>query len=153
MKLRDYTYQSGNCVTHDTEIEIVSEDVYGKIRDMIRSGSGPLGPIEGITYQFTDAEDIACLSVEGENGPIWVAAIVPYQGVVERAVSDLDGIAERLTLNGFPVSGALPETLITPCIVTLLLPGYLSIDPWMMTLLGGVPRDFACVWLGDKFGM
>ncbi len=153
MKLRDYTYQSGHCVTHDTDVAILSSNIYVQIRGMIQAGSGRLGPVAGISYRFTDAEEFACLSVEGTNGPIWIALIVPYKSVLAQALCELDGIAESLTLHGWPVSSALPDAVVTPCVITLLLPGIMGLDRARIELLGGVPRDFACVWLSEKFGM
>lgn len=117
------------------------------------AGSGPLATVPGVSYRFTDAEALACLSVETRDGPLWIAQIVPYQEQIESAVGDLEGIAERLLLAGCPVENKLPATLTTPCIVTLLLPALTTLDRDMVTMLGGVPRDFACVWLADKFGM
>ncbi|HSW45467.1 MAG TPA: hypothetical protein VLM89_07845 [Phycisphaerae bacterium] len=153
MKLHDYTYQTGYCLIHDTDSAILGPDIYEAILGLIRSGAGPLAGVPGVSYRFTDVVDLACLSVETQAGPLWLAQIVPYRRDVAAAVSSLDGIAESLRLAGMPVESKLPDALATPCVVTLLLPALVTAGRDLVELLGGVPRDFACVWLADKFGM
>jgi len=156
MKLHDYTYQSGHCLVDDTESAILGPEIFETILGLIREGSGLLPSVPGVGYRWTEADGVACLSVDLQTNPpspIWLALVVAYQGEATTAVAQLDMIAEHFILAGYPMDCNLPDHLATPCVITLLLPGVTMLPRETVHLLGGVPRDFACVWLSHTYGM
>jgi len=161
MNLREYIYQTGECLTHDTDVVTLRSDIYAISLDLIHKGSGPLPATEGIHYIFSDSSNMASLSFAGEGDElILMAGIVPYQGPywptmsnLEWAVKNFDITAEEMPRMGWPIENRLPDGLVTPCIVTLLMPGMIKLDDETITVLRGVRRDLACVWLASKFGM
>lgn len=153
MKIRDYTYQTGHCLTHETSANRMHPEVRKIITRLIAAGKGSLPGFGGCTYQFvSESDDLASLSVEHNGAPIWFCFFCPYRDSTTQARRMLDETAERLTLEGLPMHGRLPDLLETPCILTMLLPSAAGAPFELIQVLGGMPRDFATVWFTQQFG-
>ena len=156
MKLRDYTYQTGDCVTHDTEVAIDREEVRSKVLEFIDAGSGDLPGLGSVKYRFVEhGEDLACLTIlTASDHPIMSSVIVPYDKDAADIRAMMDGMVDQYRRIGFPMNCRLPDAIITPCVITFFMPGLLLLlDVDIVRMLGGMPRDFAAAWLDRKFGV
>ncbi len=65
----------------------------------------------------------------------------------------MDDMTEQYREIGYPMKRQLPDAIITPCVITFYMPGLALLDRDVIRMLGGLPRDFASVWLERKFGV
>lgn len=64
MKIRDYTYQTGHCLTHETSANRMHPEVRKIITRLIAAGRGSLPGFGGCTYQFvSESDDLASLTM------------------------------------------------------------------------------------------
>jgi len=151
MKIRDYTYNNGNCVIHDTNTlqSTTSENkvaVRKEILRLIQAGEGILTGFHGVTYKITQEKDSMCISVDVNNIPLWISFIcstVKCANEIRYLLKNLDSSYPE----PFRTEDRLPEIIIAPCIITMVQPSAIFVPKDTVRLLGGIPRDFASVFL------
>jgi hypothetical protein len=153
MKIRDYTFNNGNCVIHDTTAlpHFASADndtTKDNILRLIHAGEGKLTGYTGVTYKITQEEDSMCMSVDVNNIPLWISFICPS---VESANMIKQFLKDYAYSYPEPLRAEcrLPENIIAPCIITMVQPSAIFVPKDTIRLLGGVPRDFAAVFLNS----
>lgn len=152
MKIRDYTFNNGKCVIHDTTALSQSSPEYElfqkEILRLIQAGEGELTALTGVTYKITQESDSMCISVDVNDVPLWISFICPSVESANMAKQFLKDFA-----NSYPeslrVECRLLEKIIAPCIITMVQPSAIFIPKDTIRLLGGVPRDFATVFLNS----
>jgi hypothetical protein len=119
-----------------------------QIIKLIQMGEGELTGFTGVTYKITQEGDSMCISVDVYDVPLWISFICPSVESANMAKQFLKDFA-----NSYPeplrVECRLPEKIIAPCIITMVQPSAIFVSKDTIRLLGGVPRDFAAVFLNS----
>ena len=154
MKIREYSYQTGDCPVHDTGAIIRGDDMRQEVLELIDAKTGAVPGLDDIIYTFMGgSEDIACLAVSRSNYvPILSSMIITYDKDTDIALTMMNGMTDQYRQSGYPMRCKLPDAIITPCLITYFMPGLTQLTDDALRMLEGLPRDYAAVWLERKFG-
>lgn len=148
MKFRDYTYQTGNCVIHDTTTKINIE-TKSPIVELINRRNGELPFFDGVTYRITIEDDddiLMMMTVDYQDFPVWTMGVCRTQESIERLMELFTYLENGYQEQGISVDNEILKrktNLVAPCNITFLHPSGIFVPMSTILHLSGVSNAFA----------